>query len=101
MVHCPSANRTLELTCPQNYTLSLQSVLYGRDDNWICTDSTQGLEARCHSLDAAALVKTECEGQTRCTYTVDENSFGGMCSDVEPYFRVNYSCIGKAYTENF
>ena len=97
MILCSSTNSTLELTCPQNYSLRLESVLYGRDDPWTCTDPTltDGVTQNCTSLEAIALLKSSCEGNTRCVYTVDSSSFGGMCADVMPYFRVNYTCIGE------
>ena len=88
---------TVELSCPQDQTVSVIRANYGRLSRDICSDNSerepQTWSTRCIQPRTLREVTSRCSsGDSQCSLQVSSQVFGDPCPDTPKYLEVVYTC---------
>merc|ERR1712038_419985 len=95
---------TVELSCPQDQTVSVIRANYGRLSRDICSDNSerepQTWSTRCIQPRTLREVTSRCSsGDTQCSLQVSSQVFGDPCPDTPKYLEVVYTCQSQSSKE--
>lgn len=80
----------MNLDCRPSKALTIYSAEYSKKQASVCS---RGNNAEyCDPVDKTSLVRKLCEGQIKCSVTVNKSTMGDKCPTVSKYLNVMYEC---------
>eukprot|EP00301_Raphidiophrys_heterophryoidea_P017860 c2863_g1_i1.p1 GENE.c2863_g1_i1~~c2863_g1_i1.p1 ORF type:complete len:559 (+),score=103.85 c2863_g1_i1:59-1735(+) len=101
-VHVACENTALDIACPQNTLIRVQSAAYGRSDTATCPSSIYS-NTNCKSSSSLSIVQNSCDGQSNCHLDANNGVFGDPCFGTFKYLQVQSICapiVGSPKTVN-
>ena len=98
-------NNFLNIECPSDQFIDLNSANFGRNDLSICSPKSFFLIQKfsntfCNGANVSNIVKNSCNSKRRCRVFVSSSTFGLICPNVSKYLTVRYKCIPRLESNN-
>ncbi|ELU09878.1 hypothetical protein CAPTEDRAFT_207661 [Capitella teleta] len=88
-------NERLNLQCPDDHSLLLTSIAFGRTDLYQCPHPSIK-STDCSSDTAPGIVRGECDGKNACSFEATTRFLNGdPCGGTFKYLNVSYTCLGQ------
>jgi len=89
------SNKVLELSCPEGQLLKVNSAVYGRQSEEVCTNLGEGKmkDLNCAAEDSLKIMGDWCNGNNSCSIEAANSVFGDPCKGTVKYLLVDYECV--------
>ena len=84
-------NNVLDLHCPSDHVLVLESARYGRNDTTLAAACNTPFKRNC-DIDVHFIMNRLCSGRSACALVVSSELFRDPCG-YEEFLKVVYSCV--------
>ncbi|MED6262553.1 hypothetical protein ATANTOWER_021549, partial [Ataeniobius toweri] len=100
LITCDDIDSVLHLRCERG-VISVQSVLYGREDREICSEGrpdNQLVNTKCSQNGSLETLKTRCNGKKVCEINALVFRTSDPCYGIYKYVDTTYSCFPAVHT---
>lgn len=86
-------NGSMELRCPVGI-IKFEKAIWGRTEGASVCPEPRILTQCCESKTSEAIVKNKCDGNSKCSISVNSDALGGNpCNGTWKYLEVRFMCI--------